>query len=84
MKSSTKIVAGMDSTVLTVAAVWAVLIGGFMAGVAALLNVENQEVTLIGVLGGLGSAASVFVVAPKILAVEKSTESIDEHSNSDQ
>ena len=45
-----------------IAVVWAVLVGLFMAGGASLFDVPRTDVLLIGVLGGLGAAASVLVL----------------------
>ena len=53
------------SVVVAVAAVWALLVGGLMAGVAAFVGVDESDVFLIGVLGGLGSAAAVFVFSSR-------------------
>jgi hypothetical protein len=53
------------SVVIAVAAIWAILVGGLMAGVAAFVGVDEPDVLLIGVLGGLGSAAAVFVLGSR-------------------
>jgi hypothetical protein len=53
------------SVVIAVAAIWAILVGGLMAGVAAFVGVDEPDVLLIGVLGGLGSAAAVFVLSSR-------------------
>jgi hypothetical protein len=42
--------------VVALAAVWALLVGGLMAGAAALFGVDESDAILVGVLGGLGSA----------------------------
>jgi hypothetical protein len=49
-----------------IAAVWAMIVGGLMAGGAVLLEFSAAEVWLVGILGGLGASAYV------LLAVRKS------------
>ena len=45
---------------VAVAVVWALLVGGLMAAVAAFFGADEPNLLLIGILGGLGSGAAVF------------------------
>jgi hypothetical protein len=46
-----------------VASIWAVIIGSIIAGGAALIGLPFADVALMGVLGGLGAAAAIFLLA---------------------
>lgn len=48
-----------------VSVVWAILVGGLMAGTASFLGVREPDVQLIGVLGGLGAEAFVYVFSSR-------------------
>lgn len=48
-----------------VALVWALIVGGLMAGGAAMLGESSDDVVLIGVLGGMGAAVFIFVFAAR-------------------
>jgi len=48
-----------------VASAWALIVGTLMAAGAALLDLPPPDFMLIGVLGGIGAAASVFMFAAK-------------------
>jgi hypothetical protein len=58
--TSSKPLRAKRGLIVAVAVVLALIVGGLMAGTAAFFGVSESDVILIGVLGGLGSAASVF------------------------
>jgi hypothetical protein len=64
--TSSKPLSTKRGLIAAVAAVSALVVGGLMAGTAAFFGVGESDVILIGVLGGLGSAASVFVFKSEI------------------
>jgi len=57
----------LKSTTLkfVVAFVWALIVGGLMAGGAAILGQSAEDVLLIGILGGVGAAVFVFVLVAR-------------------
>jgi hypothetical protein len=61
---------------VAVAAIWALLVGGILAGIACIFDADGLELVLVGVLGGLGAATSVFVFMPKFLAEVKANQSV--------
>lgn len=58
----------LNSTTLKVviAVVWAVVVGGLMAGGAGILGESAEDVLLIGILGGMGAAVFIFLVAARL------------------
>ena len=72
----TKSLIDTKRVVVAVAGIWALLVGGILAGIASIFDVDGLELVLVGVLGGFGAAASVFVFMPKIRADEKTNHSV--------